>query len=628
MDPEPLRQPVQAEARLSWLASADNLFQNPSRARVFFAVRRAETNGSGDVALHLKDQEIGRYVPHVPTAATVSGGRIGIYDRAIPRYDNYQWRVSGMDIWGRFSPFATVSAQVVDQVPPPAPTRLEAELRGNAAAPQWDALQLGFDWTAAQAELAPDLVRFEIHVRQGRVPFADSDKPATWGVLEHTAGATMSPLRIDWPGGTPAPPGGGLTVTTAVSVVPVEDDGGHHLSVQLGPIQRAFSSAGLAEMSVTVTALDATGNMSPFAAMAVATRVDRSTPPAPALPDDLAQSSYPDARGRAFYRIDLSIPARASAQIMRTSARALLTAGGTDDATFEALSRNDQVVHVKTLATTHPEVFAADHETPHASTASSHAIELNGNDRGWTVATVRLISQTQVRAPWPTDPTRFVVIAVPKITLPELPGVEEVLPGDRQVTLRIAPDPSAAATAFQIYRTRDPVAAADVRTMRPVATASATDQTQVVIDDGLFADIDYFYRVVAIGEQGVRSPPTQPLLARPYSTQPPEPPELLEVLRPSSDPSKRQVTWTLPRRDYTVTLYRRTRGFGYWGFADAVGEDGALDLGTLTATLENGHYRYSIGDSVPDPDALYTYRLRITDPRGRSADSFAVEESP
>src|SRR5205823_7263718 len=134
-----------------------------------------------DLLLHHRDDETKLLAPHLPTPYGKPESRLNLVDRAIPSYGVHTWKVAAMDLFGRLSPDAAVSADVRDTLPPPAPANVEATLQGDATTgPSWTKLVVAFDWMPAQEALAPDLSRFELHVRQGPVSTAEASLPATW----------------------------------------------------------------------------------------------------------------------------------------------------------------------------------------------------------------------------------------------------------------------------------------------------------------------------------------------------------------------------------------------------------------------------------------------------------------
>ncbi|HYC91750.1 MAG TPA: hypothetical protein VEO54_21200 [Thermoanaerobaculia bacterium] len=627
--PLPAGKPIEAEAGLSWLANLGNFFQSPESVRVFFAARRQDEFG-GDEPLHPKDDESGVLLPHVPTRSAIKNGRITLRDRSMPKYGIYTWRLSGMDLWGRFSPFAETTEKVADLIPPPSPASLRAVLAGpDSGAPSWT-LRMKFDWGTGSAIAAPDVERFEVHVRQGTVDPSDGENPALWGRTEHVPGATAPPLVVAWPGGTlTAPPG--VSASIAVTPIPPEEGGdGTRVTIEIAGVTVPFNAEGLANIAFSARAIDQSGNASTLARPATASRADVA-PPAPPPPTGVLRfATQPDALGRSSYRMALNAPPGGTIQVMRCSGAALLGAAAIDDPTFQALDESARVTLLQTLSTQHREVFAMDHEVTYPASATAHTIELNGNDRGWTLATTLGFSRTGIREQWPSDPLRFEVIAVPRSAVPPLPVVVEARGGDRGATLRIRPDWTARSEHFRIYRTRERAATSDVRLMRPVATVPASAAETLFVDSGLFENITYFYRVEALGSGGVRSQPTSAIAVTPYTTAPPPPPEVLGVQK-LADPAKRRVEWLLPRRDYGVELLRRPHGVPQWTPAETVASrpDGTLDLTLLTApTVQDGAWRYTAEDTVPDGAIRWTYRVRITDPQGRVALSPVVEETP
>lgn len=630
---KPIPAPVQAEVEVSWRVGSENLFIDPQHTQVFYALRR--TDGSQNLPVHHEDEELKVLLPHVPSTESLLEHRARVTDRSLPAYGNYTWLVSGMDIWGRFSPFAEASALVRDEIAPPAPSGVTAELTGDATDMHtWQSLNINFDWILSQQEQSPDLAAFEVHVRQGKIPKVESQWPETWGRLEHTANAATPPLRIEWLTGAITPPGDGLNASVEMYPIPPTEGEGTRLTVKFGPIDRPFDDEGYAQMSATVRAIDAAGNVSPFASHAVATRVEDAPPPSVPLLPGPQRSSYPDARARAFYRLPLNTPTGMRAQVMRASEVALLRAGHDADS-FEKMSAGEKVVHLKQLALAHAEVFTPDHELPYDDVFSDHLLELNGNDRGWTVATLQHTSRTGVRAEWPTEPDCFVVVSVPDVSAPPVPLVRKASPGDCQSSLHLAPDPSGRTKMFRVYRTRDIKASEDLRSMRPVMSAKAHALSNepakdlVLVDDGLLPDVSYLYRVIAIGEGNVRSVPTGVIAVRPISSQPPEAPKVISVTRlPSPNSELRSVMWLVSRRDYRLTLFRRVTGGASWELTLAgVGSDGSLKLNALSTVPTDAGYEMTLIDTVPEAKGIYSYFVRITDPRGRHADSASLEEN-
>lgn len=609
--PDISREPVQAFMELDWRAESASLFEDPDRARVFYSLRREGDDGT--VLVHEREPESKLLMPHHPTARVPGDPRRYIEDTTVQKYGEYAWFLTGMDLWGRLTPEAKVTAKVQDVIPPPAPARIEATLRGTAP-PVWTDVAIAFDWTAANEILAPDLARFEIHLRQGEIPQAGSDLPATWGRFEHTIGATAPPLVVQWPSLAVSSIPSGLTAS-----VQTADE---RITVRVGPIHAAFDANGDAKVSATIRAVDNSGNAGGFGSRGVARRVDDTPPVLPPLPGDIVFTSRPDAEGRAFHRIDWPNLGGGRVRVLRASERALLVASGSDPAAYEALALPARAGFLRGLALAHPDAFAPDHEQRYAASAGSHTARFDGVQRGLTVFVLQPISAAEVRAAWPASAGAFLVVAVPRPPEPRTPLVQEVRAGDRSVTIAVARDLTGAAAKLRLYRGRNANQVADVRGMRPVAEVLVPAGAEVIqlVDSSLYADVDYWYRVAAFSADGTMSAPTEPLRARPFTSGPPVAPEIVSVERDTTLPHLRVVDCLVARRDYPMSLLRRVRGTIDW-LATPVDFTGATPA-------PNG-YQLTIEDAPPDAAETYVYQLRVTDLQGRIAESNAVaEEAP
>jgi hypothetical protein len=271
----------------------------------------------------------------------------------------------------------------------------------------------------------------------------------------------------------------------------------------------------------------------------------------------------------------------------------------------------------------HRGVFTADHEMPYAPAVKEHIVGFNGLERMWSVGTVQLTSKTGVPAAWPSNGNGFVVIAVRRAAEPRTPVVSEARPGDRTASLRVLPDPTGATQRVRIYRTRTRDNAAEIRMMKPVQDidmAGVTAAGVVFQDVDLIPDATYFYRAVAHGAGTARSLPTEIITVRVFSTVAPPAPQVVSVKKPLGLPMQRDVVFRIPRRDYRVSVLRRGAEDPDWLVDD-------VDLATLTVAPSGTAYQVQLSDTVPVAAAKYTYRIRITDPRERAAESASVEES-
>ena len=168
-------------------------------------------------------------------------------------------------------------------------------------------------------------------------------------------------------------------------------------------------------------------------------------------------------------------------------------------------------------------------------------------------------SKTGVRGIWPVDPNYFVVISVrrPKEVRP--PVIIEGRGGHLTTTLKFSKDMTGATKRIRVFRTRDIEHSSELRLMKPVGdidVAASGDDEIVFVDTGLYADVPYFYRAIGFGDGNARSDETGAVAVTPWSNAPPPPAQILNV---KSGPlaGNRTLTFTLPRRDYRVTVFRR-----------------------------------------------------------------------
>jgi hypothetical protein len=625
--PDATHHPVQARARVHWERSAATLFEAPDRVRILHAFTRA--SGAGDLLLHHRDDESKLLAPHLPTPYGEPQPRFNLVDRSLPSYGDHTWQVTAMDLFGRLSPAAAISAEVRDTISPPAPATVDVQLLGDATTgPSWTAVAITFDWLPSHEAIAPDLAAFEIHLRQGVVSSADAPLPATWGRFETTPGSVASAVTIAWPGLAVSNPLPGVTV--APSAAPIAG-GGTRVTITASPVAVPFDATGRAHIAAAIRAVDDWENTSGFA-VGRAERVDMTIPPPPSF-DELAQrATPPDAQNRSWFSVPLPVLDGGTVRVQRATSAALLASAGTTADDFAALDEQQQVGLLRALSVTHREPFATDHEQPVPADGGGYPLELGGSDRGLTVVHLVIESRTGTRSHWPTTPAPFMVIAVPRTAAPPTPLVSELHVGDRDVSLSIAPDITCATRTLALYRARTADDATDVRRMRPVIEDAlpAPDEPTVLLDTDLFDEVDYFYRVVAIGDDGQRSAPTIAVRVRPVSQSPPPAVVVLSVLRDPAAPGLRRVALTIPRRDYPIFLFRRRQFALAWETPSAAGVDveGRLDFSSLATTPIPDGYQVSVDDAVPADDVGWSYVARIEDPRGRITMGVPVMETP
>jgi hypothetical protein len=438
---------------------------------------------------------------------------------------------------------------------------------------------------------------------------------------------------LKWPAGILSDVPSGLAGEVALGAIPAAEGAGSRVIVRIGPVSCAFDGSDRAILSATVRAVDRFDNASTFGAHATAIRFEEAPPVVPAYDDSLALASMPDANGRATYTVHWPTAGGGRVRVLRASASALLLAGDADMTAYASLTPNQQAALLRNLALTHSRVFTADHENPYPAEAGAHRARFAARTVGLSAFTVERTSRSEIRSPWPSQPQQFIVVAVRPTPIPLTPLVTELRAGDRSVTMLVASDAHGDVAKLRLYRARDANSANDLRRMRLVreVDVASSSEPSMLTDDGLYADIDYLYRVVAAAADGTPSIPSAVLLARPFTSLPPDPPSILSVARVGTTP-RRTLTCEIGRRDQPLMLYRRKAG--ELGWIPASGPhvtSGLVDVAALTpAPVPVGAgYRIEVQDDVAiDPNGSYVYLLRVRDARGRSRDGDAKGEAP
>lgn len=618
---------VPANVELEWDADPGNLFTGGGH--VAYAVRR-EYEGT-DEPLHHDDPDTGVTLPHMHAA----DGPASVTDRDLPGWGTVTYRVSGMDVWGRFSDFAELTVEVTDEAAPPAPTGLTAELAGDPDDASWS-LELSFDWAAGQRALAPDATGFEILCEQGRV------EPTTAGGTRGFDGwdrAEVAPgsrerVRVAWPSLSIAHGRSGVTAWVDDESALGTDDKDARISVSVPDVTVPFDGDE-AELSVTVVAVDSHGNPSnpttpdagDVARRAVASRTAPKQPAKPSLPPGPQRTTWPDAEGECHWTCSwASQPSGSQTRVLRASQARLLSTAGVAHDEFAAKSPDERARTLRRFAADNQQVFSPDHRDPYDHNATEHTVSVGATDRGWTVVTPRHTGPTGTKSPWP-GPDGFAVVAPRTARRPSTPRLSAE-PAVNGVKLHVAPDPSGTAANVRLYRTPDPDATGEIRRMRPLAfpnTAGGaadvpvhTNQRTTVTDDVPYADRWYAYRAVAESASGERSPPTEPMWVRASSDTPPPKPTVKSVEAVHGADLERRVTVEVTGYGLDLRLARTRAGVDDW---TAVERGPVDDLTVLSRSP--GTRTVEVIDEVPAADAswAFTYSAVVEDRRGRTATS-------
>jgi hypothetical protein len=613
---------VPAVVKLSWPTPQSNLFTESGH--VAFALRRL--HDGNDISLVRTDPDSGVPLPQLPATADSSAG---FTDRA-PEMGECTYRVSGMDLWGRWSDFVETTVKVRDEIAPPTPTGIEARLLGNTG-PRWD-LEITFKWTAGQQALAPDLNTFRFLCEQGKV----SRKFTAWDRCEMEPDQ-RSELTISWPDMEVTTPLTG--VTAKVESMATEDRGSPNkqVTVTIPNVQAAYGNYPLgsgqsgkhggdqhrARISVSVVAIDDDGNESDPARRMVAERVDPAEPSPEPLAAEPQVATWPDAERKCYWVAEWSTqPDGSRTQVLRAAQARLLTAAGESFAEFEKRDTSEQIQRLREIAKNNRLTFSPDHEEPYDTSSTRHQVALPAEDRGYTVVTVRHTGPTGTLAPWPTQDDRFAVVRLPPTTPPPTPSLSTA--GDLdEVRLTVAPDPSGVTQTVRLYRTPYFDAVEDIRRMRPLTPRSGDTTNSIKIQDPVPPDRWYAYRAVAMAASGLQSDPTAPAWVRADTNRSPMAPTIEAIKLDGGGSPERRLSIRVQGYGLSLRLERRPIGIHSWTrlqqkpISEFPASGSASSPSTKTLTVTNRPPSGTEGLRVE-------YRAVVIDRRGQSASSQPV----
>lgn len=590
---------VPAVVKLSWNVTDANLFTDDGH--VAFAVRRR--HNSHDESLARADPDSAIPLPRLPA----SGSPIVFTDHT-PLLGDSTYRVSGMDIWGRWSDFAETTETVIDTVPPPSPTGLRARLIGDDE-PIWD-LELSFDWTSGQRVLAPDTTRFEVHCEQGKVDHAF----AGWNGCE-TSESVRSPLSISWSDLVVSTPLSNVTATINPSGAANDPSSDARVTITIPDMHAPFNTDHRARISATVVAVDESGNVSDPARRTVAERIDPVEPATEPLALEPQVATWPDADGKCYWIAEWKQqPTGSRTQVLRAPQARLLAAADESLATFESRDTIGRIQRLRAIAAdqTNQHAFSPDHEEPYDNGETRHQVSLPAEDRGLTVVTIRHTGPTGTRSPWSTEDDCFAVVRTPPTTQPLMPNLVATTDADApsEIQLTVAPDASGATETIRIYRTQNRDAVSDVRRMRPLTPLTASETDSLVVQDAVPPDRWYVYRAIAHSPSGLRSPPTAPVWVRANTNQPPTPPVILNINQPTIGSPNRKIEIQITGYGLTVRLERRLFETGSWSTVEVWNLENSTEIASPRIVTAS--------DRVPQDkaNAVFEYRAEAVDRRG------------
>lgn len=332
-----------------------------------------------------------------------------------------------IDTFGRISAAATRTVDILDLVPPPAPSMPEIDL-GDPVTPgalDFGDARLSTFWTGAQRRAAPDLARIRFLWKGG-----DHD-------ARDVAANPDGSASVGWPTG---PVGAqGTNVETRVAV-------------------RMGRDGSRRELTVICIADDTAGNASSPSLAARAVLVDEVVPPPQAQPEEPQWSSWPDPDGAVRWTAGWTLPARAThARVSIASEARLLALSGTDADAHYASSHDARAAALKQLAIATPQAFRPE-ATAYPSTVLSHDVTLTAASDDLIVVNVSFLGETGQVSAWPGSADGFAVVRARGSAWLAAPSLSIDTDGDEDIISVIAAEPGTAEVfALAAPRQRDAV---------------------------------------------------------------------------------------------------------------------------------------------------------------------------
>lgn len=613
-------------------------------------------------------------------------------DRTVPKEGTYTYRVSGSDPFGRWSPWTERAWTFVDTAAPSTPVNLRAividpadpdvpdEAKAWAADKPPFSLRVQFDWPDEAAENAPDLAFFRVHVRQGIVGPADPgfQDLAQWGRIHYSAVSSTFALRFDLTGGsvsihpnpTPLHP---VRVQAPARYDETAGDGTHfrgmRYTVDLSGFVIPIGDNGLGRVSVAVSALDENGNESEtVAGPAAAILIDR-TPPDPVPLPPLARATYADATGRSAYELSWDGQEGVRYAVWRGVETRLLDVASLDQqdafAAAPTVEQRGEILrqiaaeHFHALVRLNQELVPPASD-PAPASSRSYTDELPGYTQNLYVYTVVGSSVTGVDGPSPASADDFVAVEIPQRRTPAPPAWRRLRSIDAGVELMLKLDQSTPIGAVELYRTVNQDRAEDVRQMLPIArfegadlpalAAGETELPPLTVTDGTTRPWRrYYYRAVARAEAdhrgvlGARSAPSPVGTVLTHATLPPPAPTGLvvtEIVGPPGHILRLSWTSTVPygpveQGVFRFAIWRRGPGENHFTeiAAFATNDTDSEFVASPPAPTPPGTdvpVEYTYFDELPAEFEAepVSYRVRVSDPVGRFANSAIVTFSP
>jgi hypothetical protein len=287
-----------------------------------------------------------------------------------------------------------------------------------------------------------------------------------------------------------------------------------------------------------------------------------------------------------------------------------------DPATFDRLGPDND-----------PATFAA------SGTVRAYIDMLPGKSTNKYFYAVMLLDGAQNRSALggPTPP-----VYLPKVVPPRAPVITKVLGGDRQITIKWAPNREPDLAGYRVYRADSADAARDVRLMRLMATVLAANTIVPEVDwtdQPVPGKLTFYYCIVAVDTHGNVSSPTRPAVARATDHSIPLPPTWLrsewvqidgngtEQPIAADAPQGEQwskavaLSWGTPER--CETLVERSSPGEVW-----LSISGWMKSKSNEFDSASGLWLHHLRDGAANIASPNLFRIRVLSPAGNVSDQF------
>lgn len=574
-------------------------------------------------------------LPAGPQGAAGTSGQAVFAYRYVEDGLDYLYGVSEADPFGRWSAFTVTPFRWDDLTPPLTPAEVTAELVQEGA-PVSQVLTVRFGWPVDLVD--PAEIRFDVHLRRTPVAPAAPVARSSWGRCERTDGTGAGPFVFDatFVGDTTHD---GMEVRIhsddRVRETPQGQQNYREYVLEFDGVGVAYDTGDRAQAWVAVGSTNAKGIVSVDLAGPARAEDFLILPPAPPVfPPEPMLATYPDANRRSTVTLTWVAPAGQRSVVYRAGEHEIV-AKATQSGLATPWRAEDPPAErsaaVRAVAPQLRDAFAPVSDLlPGGTTA--HTDDLDGGLRTLSVYTVVGHSPALVPGPWPSDPSSFVSVVVPKTPEPAVPVIVRVtwtaVPTPGVERLVAEPAKSAEIGAYEVYRVLESAAerAKDWRLMRPCGRFAVTVDSYVepsgggprlmalLDDDTVLPWVAYLYRVVARGPDGglaTRSQPSAVMRAVTLDPLAPEPPVVISA-EGSSPGTDLAVEWTSAAPDGPAGRFR-------FEIVDPAGPFtlARVNAGTVRNAADPKQFNVAVSDRGEASDVV----VIVADPIGRRAAS-------